>query len=371
MAGLYLHIPFCKKACHYCDFHFSTSFNHKSELIAALKKEIVLQKDFLGTESIESIYFGGGTPSLLNASELDSIITSISNNYALAADTEITLEANPDDLSAAYLKNLTKTSINRLSIGIQSFFDTDLQWMNRAHTAQEAESCVKRAQDTGLDNISIDLIYGLPEMSLQHWQKNMDQAFALAVPHLSAYCLTVEPRTALATFIKKGKSAMPNEHLASDHFSALMDYADLHGFIHYEISNFCQPGKKSRHNSNYWQGVPYLGIGPSAHSYKGTTRQWNVANNSKYLAALAKNEIPFERELLTETQQLNEYLMISLRTIEGIDLRKIGAPYLDQISIVLADYEQQEFLHREGNAIKLSRKGRFYADKIASDLFIV
>lgn len=371
MAGLYLHIPFCKQACHYCDFHFSTSFNHKNELIAALKREILLQKDFLDHEPIETIYFGGGTPSVLNASELESIINSISNNYALVDDLEVTLEANPDDLHRAYLQDLKRTSINRLSIGIQSFSDADLKWMNRAHTAQEAESCVKSAQDTGLENISIDLIYGLPAMSLSDWHTSLEQAFALQIPHLSAYCLTVEPKTALASFIQNGKSAMPNEGLAADHFTALMDSAHAYGFIHYEISNFCQPGKRSKHNSNYWLGVPYLGIGPSAHSHKGKIRQWNVANNAKYLAALAKNEIPCEQEELTEIQQLNEYLMIALRTIEGINVAKIAQRYVEQVQDVVVNYAQQDYLCLEEGHIKLTKKGKFYADKIASDLFIV
>jgi len=315
MAGIYIHIPFCKQACYYCDFHFSTSLKYKDELIQALIKEIKLQKDYLAGETVETVYFGGGTPSVLNADEINILLNTITNLHTVSANAEITLEANPDDLSKEKLQALRQTSLNRLSIGIQSFFDEDLAWMNRAHRANEAESSVKRAQDTGFENITADLIYGYPLLTDQKWKYNLDKIFALDIPHVSSYSMTVEPRTALASFIKTKKQQPMDEQQSAEQFILLMDAMQAHGFEHYEISNFCKPGNYSRHNSNYWKGVKYLGLGPSAHSYNGETRQWNVANNAKYIVALEKSEIPAETETLSEANRLNEYIMTSLRTM--------------------------------------------------------
>jgi len=372
MAGIYIHIPFCKQACHYCDFHFSTSLKYKDELIEALVKEIQLQKNYLTGESIDTIYFGGGTPSLLSESEISLLINTITSLHSVASDAEITLEANPDDLDKAKLQALRQTPINRFSIGIQSFFDEDLQWMNRVHRANEAESAVKRAQDLGFENITVDLIYGYPLLTDQKWKFNTDKVFELQVPHVSAYSMTVEPRTALASFIKQKKQPAMNDEQSAAQFTYLMDTMQKKGFEHYEISNFCKPGFYSRHNSNYWRGVKYLGIGPSAHSYNGETRQWNIANNTKYMQGLSIGDIPAETEVLSENDKLNEYIMTSLRTSWGLDLDKlnnIAAASASQLQIVARDFFEKEWLLQKDSTIYLSPTGKLYADHIAAELF--
>lgn len=372
MAGIYLHIPFCKQACHYCDFHFSTSLQYKSELVEALIKEIQLQKNYLGGETIDTIYLGGGTPSLLSESEISLLINTITGLHSVASDAEITLEANPDDLDKAKLHALRLTPINRFSIGIQSFFDEDLQWMNRVHRANEAESAVKRAQDMGFENITVDLIYGYPLLTDQKWKFNIDKVFELDVPHVSAYSMTVEPRTALASFIKQKKQPAMNDEQSAAQFTYLMDAMQTKGFEHYEISNFCKPGFYSRHNSNYWRGVKYLGIGPSAHSYNGEIRQWNIANNSKYMQGLGSGNIPAETEILSETDKLNEYIMTSLRTSWGLDMDKlnnIAAASANQLQIVAREFLEKEWLLQKDQVIYLTPTGKLYADHIASELF--
>jgi len=374
MAGIYIHIPFCKQACHYCDFHFSTSLKYKDELLDAISKELRLQKDYLAGETIETIYFGGGTPSLLTGDEINKLIGTITNLHLVAANAEITIEANPDDLSAEKLRSLRQTHINRLSIGIQSFFDDDLKWMNRVHLADEAESSVKRAQDTGFESITADLIYGYPLLTDQKWKSNIQKMFELDVPHISAYSMTVEPRTALASFIKTKKQPAMNDEQSAAQFILLMDAMKSHGFEHYEISNFCKPGHYSRHNSNYWAGVKYLGVGPSAHSYNGETRQWNVANNSKYIQSLAKSEIPAEVEVLTETNRLNEYIMTSLRTMWGLDLNKLEqiAPGSSTELLKAAQTAfEREWITQSEKIIVLTQNGKLYADSIAADLFFL
>jgi len=372
MAGIYIHIPFCKQACHYCDFHFSTSLKYKHELLQSLIKEIQLQKTYLNGETIETIYFGGGTPSLLGAEEINKIIGAMANNHLIAADAEITLEANPDDLSKEKLHSLLNTAINRLSIGVQSFFDEDLVWMNRAHRAIESENCIKRAQDIGFENLTVDLIYGYPLLTDQKWKHNLDKVFDLAVPHISSYGITVEPKTALASFIKTKKQPAMNDKQGADQFVSLMDGMAQHGFEHYEISNFCKPGKYSKHNSNYWRGIKYLGIGPSAHSYNGETRQWNVANNAKYLAALEIGNIPAETEVLSETEKLNEYIMTSLRTKWGLDLEKlniINAGASDELSLTARKFFEKDWIIQKDDIIYLTQTGKLFADHIASELF--
>ena len=372
MAGIYIHIPFCKQACHYCDFHFSTSLKYKDELLQALIKEIKLQKNYLDGETVETIYFGGGTPSVLSADEINHILDTIAGLHTISADAEITLEANPDDLSKEKLHSLRETAVNRLSIGVQSFFDEDLMWMNRAHKAWEAESSVKRAQDTGFENITADLIYGYPLLTDQKWKYNLDKIFELDIRHLSSYSMTVEPRTALASFIKTKKQAPIDEQQSAEQFILLMDATQAKGFEHYEISNFCKPGAYSRHNSNYWKGVKYLGIGPSAHSYNGETRQWNVPNNPKYMAALEKSEIPAETEMLSETNRLNEYVMISLRTMWGLDLQtleKISGGSATELSKSTIEFFEKEWIVKKENTIFLTQTGKLYADHIASSLF--
>ncbi len=372
MAGVYIHVPFCKQACHYCDFHFSTSSTYKDELVQALLKEIELQKDFLSSETIETIYFGGGTPSLLTSEEVNLIIDKITSIHIVSAVAEISLEANPDDLNIEKLKSLKQTPLNRFSIGIQSFFDDDLTWMNRVHRAAEAETSVKRSQDAGFENITIDLIYGYPLLTDAKWTHNLNKVFELQVPHVSAYSMTVEPRTALASFIKKKKQAAMSDEQSAGQFIQLMDAMQSNGFEHYEISNFCLPGNYSRHNTNYWKGVKYLGIGPSAHSYNSEMRQWNVANNSKYIQDINKNKIPAETEILTETNRLNEYILTSLRTMWGLDLDQLNLIAAGSAALLLKEtiiFFEREWITQRDQTIYLSPKGKLYADHIASALF--
>ena len=372
MAGIYLHIPFCKQACHYCDFHFSTSLKYKEQLLAALKKEIELQKSYLQDETIETIYFGGGTPSILEADEIQRLIDKITQIHTVSATVEITLEANPDDLNRSKLQALRQTPVNRFSIGIQSFFDEDLVWMNRVHRADEAESTVKRAQDSGFENITADLIYGYPLLTDVKWKHNLNRIFELDIPHVSSYSMTVEPKTALASFIKKNKQPALDEQQSAGQFNLLMDAMQANGFEHYEISNFCKPGHYSRHNSNYWKGVKYLGIGPSAHSYNGEERQWNIANNAKYITAIAEDKLPAETEILSETDRLNEYIMTSLRTIWGLDLdhlNTITAASANQLLINAQTYFEREWIQQKGFVINLTQTGKLYADHIAAALF--
>ena len=372
MAGIYIHIPFCKQACHYCDFHFSTSIKYKDQLLQSLVKEIELQRDYLTGETVETVYFGGGTPSLLTAGELNLLIDTITGLHSVSAKAEITLEANPDDLNQSKIQALRQTHVNRLSIGIQSFFDEDLLWMNRVHRADEAEASIKRAQDSGFENLTADLIYGYPLLSDEKWKYNMDKLFALAIPHVSSYAMTVEPKTALASFINKKKQVAMNDEQSAAQFIMLMDAMQTQGFEHYEISNFCKPGQYSKHNSNYWRGVKYLGIGPSAHSYNGETRQWNIANNAKYLAALETGNIPAETEHLTETDSLNEYIMTSLRTMWGLDLNKLNeiAPESSTRIINAAKrFFEDGRIYQKDDIIYLTPSGKLYADHIAAELF--
>lgn len=372
MAGIYIHIPFCKQACYYCDFHFSTSVKYKEELLQSLVKEIRLQKNYLNGESIETIYFGGGTPSLLTEAEINLLINTITELHSVSSTAEITLEANPDDLDKDKIRALAHTPVNRLSIGIQSFFDDDLQWMNRAHRSYEAESSVKRAQDAGIENITVDLIYGYPLLTDTKWKSNLDKVFELSVPHVSAYSMTVEPRTALASFIKKQQQPPMNDEQSAAQFLYMMDAMQQHGFEHYEISNFCKPGHYSRHNSNYWKGVKYLGIGPSAHSYNGETRQWNLANNARYIESLVNNQIPAETEFLSETDRLNEYIMTSLRTMWGLELDKLNSIAKGSGDELLKNAEQffeKEYFELQDRIIRLTKTGKLYADHVAAELF--
>ncbi|MGB4773635.1 MAG: radical SAM family heme chaperone HemW [Daejeonella sp.] len=374
MAGIYIHIPFCKKACHYCDFHFSTSPQYKKDMLSALRAEILLQKSYLGNELIETIYFGGGTPSLLAADELQMLIGEISQNYDVSPVAEITLEANPDDLNPQKVKELRGTAINRFSIGIQSFFEEDLKWMNRAHNSKEAESSVKRVQDAGFENITIDLIYGYPLLTNEKWLANIEQVIELEVPHISSYSITVEPATALASFINKGKQQPMNESKSAEQFLALMSHLQDAGFEHYEISNFAKPGQYSRHNSNYWKGISYLGIGPSAHSFDGGTRQWNVANNAAYIESISRKIIPAEVEILTIPNRINEYIMTSIRTIWGMDIKRIskdfGPGYAEKITLQSQQFLEKNWMVNNDQLITLTTKGKLFADHIASELFI-
>ncbi|MDP3353487.1 MAG: radical SAM family heme chaperone HemW [Flavobacteriaceae bacterium] len=373
MAGIYLHIPFCKQACFYCDFHFSVSLKNKDPLLKSLETELVLRKDYLQNSPIETIYFGGGTPSLLSADEIWRLFDVISKNYNLSSDIEFTLEANPDDLTTQKVKELSHTPINRFSIGIQSFFDEDLKFMNRAHTASEADASVKIVQDAGYENITIDLIYGIPNMSADKWKENLNKLFELDVPHLSCYALTVEEKTALNHLIKTNKYPAVSDELAYEHFQILVQETIQQNFIQYELSNFGKEGYFSKHNSSYWMGKSYLGIGPSAHSFNGNSRSWNIANNPKYIKSLSKNELPITTEILTKTNQFNEYLMTGLRTIFGVSLSEIEIRFgLDYKNHLLKQVEKQLNLKQveiKNNIIYITSKGRFLTDAILADLF--
>lgn len=374
MAGIYIHIPFCKKACHYCDFHFSTSPVYKDQMVKALRNELILRKNYTGSDEVETIYFGGGTPSVLSADELGMLINVITEYYPVSASAEITLEANPDDLSPQKVKELRQTPVNRFSIGVQSFYEEDLKWMNRAHTAAEGHSCIKRVQDAGFENITSDLIYGYPLLSDAKWESNIHQLIELEIPHISSYSMTVEPATALASFISKGTQKPMNDAQSAKQFGILMDELAGAGFEHYEISNFAKLGWQSKHNSNYWEGINYLGIGPSAHSFNGESRQWNVSNNMKYIAALEANKIPFEIEQLTEENRINEYIMTALRTSKGMDLglmnTRFHSDYISQILQSLEPFLEKEWAQIADQKVILTKEGKLFADHIASELFV-
>ena len=373
MSGLYIHIPFCKQACHYCDFHFSTSLKKKGDLVDALCKEIILRKDEIG-EILETIYFGGGTPSLLDKEELDQIFETIYSNFSIIKNPEITLEANPDDLTEEKLQILSASKINRLSIGVQSFFDEDLKLMNRAHNSEEASGCLEMAKKY-FDNISIDLIYGMPEMSNERWKENLDKALTLDIPHISSYALTVEPNTALKKFIEKGIVKPVKDEVAQAHFEILIETMEGAGFENYEFSNFGKPGYFSRNNTAYWTGKKYLGIGPSAHSYDGDRRSWNVNNNTKYIKAITQNELPIERETLSFTDKYNEYMMTGLRTIWGVSLNKVekqfGLKYKEYLLTQAQKNMEAHLLFQDGDRLVVTKKGKFLSDGIASDLFLL
>ncbi|MGS2737668.1 radical SAM family heme chaperone HemW [Sinomicrobium sp. M5D2P17] len=374
MGAIYIHIPFCKQACHYCDFHFSTSTGKKAEMLLALQKELELRKEEFRDEVVETIYFGGGTPSLLSVDELHRIIEAVYANYTVDENPEITLEANPDDLSQDKIIGLGSSPVNRLSIGVQSFFDRDLQWMNRAHNGGEAHKCLSAAREY-FDNITIDLIYGIPGMDHTRWRENLDRALEYDIPHISAYALTVEPKTALDKFIRSGKASAPDETHAGEQFTILMDVLRDKGFVHYELSNFGKEGYFSRNNTSYWLGKKYLGIGPSAHSYDGKSRSWNVANNALYLKSLSRGELPQETEVLTTTDRYNEYIMTGLRTIWGVSLKRLaedfGTKYHDYLLKQTTKYLDNGLLDIREEVLRTTAKGKFLTDGIASDLFYV
>jgi oxygen-independent coproporphyrinogen-3 oxidase len=374
MAGIYIHIPFCKQACHYCDFHFSTSVKTKDQLLQALVQEILLRHRDWQDEEIETIYFGGGTPSVLSVGELDLLLDAVYQNFQVVNAPEITLEANPDDLSSEYLLALSQTRINRLSIGIQSFFDTDLQLMNRAHNAQLAKESLALAT-TYFDNITVDLIYGMPNMSSERWLQNIETALSFGIPHISCYALTVEPKTALHQFIQNKQIAPLDDTLAEEHFTLLVQQLEAHGFVHYELSNFGKPNYFSRNNSSYWLGKKYLGIGPSAHSFNGHSRSWNVSNNSTYIKSIQNQKLPSETEILSITDRYNEYIMTGLRTIWGVSLARVetefGVSYLQYLEKHMADFLDRGLLKIEDGVLTTTAHGKFLGDGIAAELFLV
>lgn len=372
MAGVYIHIPFCRKACHYCNFHFSTSLALKNGFLNALLNEIKLRKDYLPTNLISTVYLGGGTPSILEQEDMETILHAIKSEYRLQADAEITLEANPDDINTEKLLAWKAAGINRLSIGVQSFFDEDLNWMNRAHTANQSVMGLELAKQH-FDNITIDLIYGAPTLTDDKWRQNVEKAVSLQVPHLSCYALTVEPKTALHDMIRKRKLEDIDSDQQARQFLLLIDWLEAAGYQHYEISNFSLPGKKSVHNSSYWSGEPYIGLGPSAHSFDGRGRQWNIANNALYIQSIQKNELNFEREELSQIQQLNEYIMTSLRTMEGMKAeyiaKKFGEESYQRVVSSAKKFLTQQLMIEQGGNFILTKKGKLYADGIAADLF--
>lgn len=371
MAGIYIHIPFCRQACHYCNFHFSTSLRYKDEMTAAILREAELQKDYLDAETIETIYLGGGTPSLLSIEEIKIILEKIKQLHHLSSEAEITLEANPDDIDEDKLSGWKAAGINRLSIGIQSFFDEDLQWMNRAHTANDAIRSLEMARKM-FNNTTIDLIYGTPQLTNERWKQNVDTVLSSGIPHISCYALTVEPRTPLHKMIKQQKSPDINPDKQSEQFLLLMRWMEEARYEHYEISNFAKPGHRSRHNSSYWKGEKYLGLGPSAHSFNGIARQWNVSNNNIYTASINAGKVPYEKEELTLSQQINEYIMTSLRTMEGISMDVLKEKFTisaEEITRKADKYINNNLLKPQNNALVLTREGKLLADGIAADLF--
>ncbi len=373
MAGIYIHIPFCRQACHYCDFHFSTSMKKKSELVLALMKELFLRKNEI-SEPVETIYFGGGTPSVLSNEEIEALLNRIYELFDVAEDPEITLEANPDDLTPERILELASSRINRLSIGIQSFFDDDLKMMNRAHNAAEAWICLETAVKY-FNNISIDLIYGIPGMNLEKWQANVQKALSAGISHISSYALTVEPKTALSKLISAGNIPQPDDAVAHEHFMKLIEMLELQGFIHYELSNFGKPGFFSKNNSAYWLGKKYLGIGPSAHSFDGTNRSWNIANNAIYIRKIEEDTLPLEVETLSVNDRYNEYIMTGLRTIWGVSLERInrefGSRFLSYLLENAETFVRNGKLTVENGILKTTLKGKFFCDGIASDLFMI
>lgn len=374
MAGIYIHIPFCRKACHYCNFHFSTQTQHINAFVEALLIEIELRGNYISSP-IQTIYFGGGTPSLLSAEQISSIVQKLQTNFDLTQLEEFTLEANPDDISSDNLLLWKNMGVNRLSLGIQSFQNEALAWMNRAHEVNQSHQAIQMAQYAGFNNISIDLIYGTPHYTKAHLLADLKIIEEYKIPHVSCYALTVEEKTALHSMIEKGKMQNVATEVQAEHFEIIVDYLNNIGFEHYEISNFAKPGNRSKHNSSYWKGIPYIGLGPSAHSYNGTSRQWNVANNALYMQSLEKRELTFEIEQLDQAAQYNEYMMISLRCIEGFDLKHIessfGKAYGEHTQSVIQKLEAQDVLEQTNNGYCLNKSAKFLADGIASEFFIV
>ena len=372
MAGIYIHIPFCKQACHYCDFHFSTSLKYKNDMVSALCQEIEMRKNEIANETIETIYFGGGTPSILEINEIEKIIQTVYQNFTVSQNPEITLEANPDDLTTEKIIALSKTPINRLSIGMQSIFEEDLKMMNRAHNANESKHCLETTSQY-FNNISVDLIYGIPNMTLKQWETTIDYIINLNIPHISCYALTVEPKTALEKLIKIGKIPQTDDAQAHEHFLFLIDKLTAAGYQHYEMSNFSKPTYHSKNNSAYWLGKKYLGIGPSAHSYDGENRSWNISNNIIYLKKIENNELAYELEHLSQNDRYNEYIMTGLRTIWGVDIEKIKTIFGDNYAEYLLQQANPYIINKQlsinNHIITTTREGKFFSDGISANLF--
>lgn len=374
MSGIYIHIPFCRHKCNYCNFYSLASTRSKAEVTVAIATELKQRKSYLANQLVETVYFGGGTPSLLDATEIRNILKSVYSNFLVSDDAEITLEANPDDITTEKLDAWKQAGINRLSIGIQSFNQEDLNFLSRTHTTAQVMNCIAWAQKAGFANLSIDLIYGIPTLTNDGWRANLQKAFETGVRHISAYSLTIEDKTPLEYMIRKGKLNPVDENLSASHYQILCEMMEKQGFEHYEISNFCLPGHYSRHNTAYWQGKHYLGIGPSAHSYNGFSRQWNVANLSKYLSSVSDGTVNAEHEVLHNSTRLNEYIMTSLRTMWGCDLVKVksdfGSEHAENLmNEALHFIETKQMIYLNGKLI-LTPEGRLFTDGISAALFV-
>ena len=375
MASIYIHIPYCKQKCTYCNFHFRIAQNDKKEMLQSIKKEIKMRQTYLNNAKINSIYFGGGTPSILNKIEIKSLINTLYNNFKIDTDAEITLECNPDDLNKNKLLDLKEIGINRLSIGIQSFNDSDLKFMNRSHNSIQALNCIQIAKESGFKNITIDLIYGLPNQSNKNWEENLSQMLTLNIQHFSAYSLTVEPKTKLKNLIEKKLIVPLDDEITVEHFNTLLEIASKNNFVHYEISNFGKAGSFSKHNTAYWENKHYLGVGPSAHSFNGISRQWNVASNKQYIERVNKDGLYFEVEKLSNTQQYNEYIFTALRTIWGVNIdyinKQFGQEALKNFKKQVLKWENTGKINQQEGTYTLTKDGKLFADSVASDLFIV
>lgn len=374
MAGIYIHIPFCRKACHYCNFHFSTSLQKAPEVLKSIEKEMEIRSEEL-KEEINTVYFGGGTPSLIESEAIASMLNKAKKYFKIAPDAEITLEANPDDINIQKAKSWKSIGINRFSLGIQSFADENLQWMNRAHNAVQSFTAIDIIRNVGFENFSIDLIYGTPGQTKEGWIKDVETALKLNIPHLSCYALTVEEKTALHTLIEKGEKQEVNQDEQAERFNMLMELTAEAGYHHYEISNLALPGFESKHNSSYWEGISYIGFGPSAHSYDGKKRKWNIANNIKYVEAIAKQILPLEEETLSQNDKLNEYTMTSIRRSKGIEKNRLiqlgGESRLPEIQKMIQPYLESNKVVEDEKGWRLTNEGKFYADGIAAALFIL
>ena len=375
MAGIYIHIPYCKKKCIYCDFYFKINADDMRDMISCIKKELITRKNYVKTSRINTIYFGGGTPSLLTNHYVKTILKTIYDNYKVCEKPEITLEANPDDLNRSKIENFFNIGINRLSIGVQSFSDDDLIFLNRNHSRADAISSIKMAQEIGYKNISVDLMYGLPKQSLKDWEDNLNLLFDLNIQHLSAYMLTVEKKTKLFEYVKKNKVKMIDDFTIIDQYYSLLNIAKKNNFVQYEISSFAKDNIFSKHNTSYWQNKLFLGVGPSAHSFDYKSRRWNIASNKKYIENLNNNNIYFEEEVLTISQQFNEYILTNLRTKWGIDINVIksrfGSEFASHTKKMIQKWSKKKYIKQSNENVILTEKGSVLSDKIISDLFLV
>lgn len=374
MAGIYIHVPFCKQLCYYCDFHFSLSLRFKDDMLASILQEVNLRSQYLDKQEIKTVYFGGGTPSVLQIEDLRIILAKLSEDYTISPTAEITLEANPDDLTVEYLNGLKSLGFNRLSIGIQSFIDDELRTMNRRHTANEGEQAVHRAKEMGFENITLDLIYGLPNSTLQTWEYSLQRALDLDIQHFSCYHLGIEAKTAFANFKKNGQITEVDENNSLEQYNLLCEYMKNAGYEHYEVSNFAKPNFYSQHNSSYWNGTPYLGLGPSAHSFNGLNRQWNINHNRRYMEAISRGTSFYEVEELSTTERFNDYLITHLRTSKGVNLHTLETEFPRMYAAFAKGFEKysaSDLGNSIGGYFHLTEKGLFQSDAIIADLFQV